>query len=64
MIDLQGFGDQIISGAITTIQVALASLAMGTVVGLFGATAKLATSRALNRMADAYRRLFVACPSF
>ncbi|MDE3823670.1 ABC transporter permease [Sinorhizobium meliloti] len=62
MINLQGFGDQIIRGAITTVEVALASLAMGTVVGLFGATAKLATSRALNRLADAYTTVVRGVP--
>ncbi|WP_142781658.1 ABC transporter permease [Agrobacterium sp. T29] len=40
MWSLQGFGDQIVAGAITTLQVALTSLVLGIGVGLIGAIAK------------------------
>lgn len=52
MIELQGFGDQIAKGAVTTLQVATLSLATGTILGLCGAMAKLAKSRALNWLAN------------
>lgn len=52
MIDLQGFGDQIVKGAVTTLQVATLSLATGTILGLCGAMAKLAKSRVLNWFAN------------
>ena len=41
MLDLHGFGDQLLQGASITIQLALSSLAVGLILGLLGASAKL-----------------------
>lgn len=62
MIDLQGFGDQIVVGAMTTLRVATASLVLGIGVGLLGATAKLSRLQALRRLADAYTTMVRGVP--
>ncbi|WP_349436816.1 ABC transporter permease [Pararhizobium sp. A13] len=62
MMDLQGFGDQIVTGAMTTLRVAITSLALGTVVGLCGATTKLSQYRVLNRLAGAYTTIIRGVP--
>lgn len=62
MMDVQAFGDQIATGAITTLRVAITSLALGTVVGLCGAMAKLSQYRALNRLAGGYTTIIRGVP--
>lgn len=62
MMDVQGFGDQIAAGAITTIRVAFTSLALGVVVGLCGALAKLSQYQILNRFADGYTSVIRGVP--
>lgn len=62
MIDLQGFGDQILAGAATTLRVAATSLVLGIGVGLCGAMAKLSRSQILRRAADAYTTIIRGVP--
>ncbi|MBA67288.1 MAG: ABC transporter [Rhizobiales bacterium] len=59
---LQGFGDQIIAGAITTLQVALTSLVLGIAVGLCGAMAKVSGIGALRWLADGYTTIVRGIP--
>jgi len=54
MIELQGFGDQLLAGTLVTIQLALASLAVGLVLGIAGASAKLSHNRFARSIANAY----------
>ncbi|EYR82831.1 ABC transporter permease [Shinella sp. 838] len=62
MIELQGFGDQIAVGAITTLRVAATSLVLGIGVGLCGAMAKLGRSQTLRRLADVYTTIIRGVP--
>lgn len=62
MIDLQGFGDQIATGAVTTLRVATTSLVLGIGVGLCGAMAKLSRFQILKRSADAYTTIIRGVP--
>jgi len=62
MIELQGFGDQIAVGAITTIRVATTSLVLGIGVGLCGAMAKLSRFRPLRMLADTYTTIIRGVP--
>lgn len=62
MMDMQGFGDQIATGAITTLRVAITSLALGMVVGLCVAMAKLSPYRALRRFAGGYTTIIRGVP--
>jgi len=62
MMELQGFGDQIATGAMTTLRVAVTSLALGTVVGLCGAMAKLSQYRTLNLIAGGYTTIIRGVP--
>ncbi|MBN9032499.1 MAG: ABC transporter [Rhizobiales bacterium 63-7] len=62
MIDLQGFGDQIAVGAMTTFRIAMASLVLGIGVGLLGATAKLSQFQVLRRLANAYTTIIRGVP--
>jgi putative lysine/arginine/ornithine/histidine/octopine transport system permease protein len=62
MMDMQGFGDQIATGAITTLRVAITSLALGIVVGICGAMAKLSPSCALRRFAGGYTTIIRGVP--
>jgi His/Glu/Gln/Arg/opine family amino acid ABC transporter permease subunit len=62
MMELQGFGDQIAAGALTTLRVALTSLVLGILVGLCGAMAKLSRFQVLRRSADAYTTIIRGVP--
>ncbi|KQY73956.1 ABC transporter [Ensifer sp. Root142] len=62
MMELQGFGDQIAAGALTTLRVALTSLVLGILVGLCGAMAKLSRFQILKRSADAYTTIIRGVP--
>lgn len=62
MIELQGFGDQIAAGAITTLRVAATSLVLGIGVGLCGAVAKLSRFQTLRRLADVYTTIIRGVP--
>lgn len=54
MIDLQGFGGLLLSGALVTIKITLTSLAIGMVLGLLGATAKLSSIWIFRKLATLY----------
>jgi len=54
MIDLHGFEDQLLLGAWMTVRLALGSMALGLVLGLLGAVAKLSGNRFARMAAEAY----------
>jgi His/Glu/Gln/Arg/opine family amino acid ABC transporter permease subunit len=54
MIDLHGYGWQLLLGLGMTIQAAVASIALAIVLGLLGASAKLSRWRVLRGVAEAY----------
>lgn len=58
----EGYTGYIIAGAQTTLEIALASLAVATLLGLTGAACRLAPSRALNRLATAYSTMVRGVP--
>lgn len=62
MMDLQGFGAQILAGAVTTLQVASLSLVFGTGVGLLAAMGKLSSLPLLGGIVDAYTTLIRGIP--
>ncbi|CAN5653045.1 ABC transporter permease [soil metagenome] len=62
MMDLQGFGAQILAGAVTTLPVACLSLVFGTGLGLVAAIGKLAPVRLLGRIIDAYTTIIRGIP--
>jgi polar amino acid transport system permease protein/octopine/nopaline transport system permease protein len=62
MAILQGFGDQLALGALTTFKVAALSLALGLVAGLCGAAAKLSASALLKALAGAYTTVIRGVP--
>ena len=62
LMDLQGLGHLLLSGALMTIQLALASLAIGLVIGLLGAAAKLSPSPFLRIPATLYTTLVRGVP--
>lgn len=59
---LHGYGGALLEGAGITLAVALASLAIATLLGLAGALAKLSRSPALRMLATAYTTLIRAVP--
>jgi len=61
-MDLQGFGHLLISGTWVTIQLALASLAVGLVFGLMGAAAKLSDNRLARWIATGYTTIVRGLP--
>ncbi|WP_430461171.1 ABC transporter permease [Thalassolituus sp. LLYu03] len=62
MMDLQGFGHLLVSGAWMTIQLALTSLAIGLVIGVLGASAKLSASPVLRGLATTYTTVVRGIP--
>lgn len=54
MFDLQGFGHLLLNGSLITIKLALSSLAIGLVLGLLGATAKLSKVWIFRKVATIY----------
>jgi putative lysine/arginine/ornithine/histidine/octopine transport system permease protein len=54
MIDLKGYGHQLASGTLVTVEIFLASLALGLVIGLITALAKLSRQRIVRKTADLY----------
>ncbi len=62
MLDLQGFGHLLISGAWITIKLALTSLAIGLVFGLIGASAKMSRFKPFNMMANFYTSVIRGIP--
>ena len=62
MLDFQGFGDQLLLGAAVTVLLALAALAVGLVLGLLGATAKLSGHAVLEGLAETYTTVVRGLP--
>jgi len=62
MIDLHGFGDQLLQGAVVTLELALCSLLVGLVLGLLGASAKLSSIAAIRWIAHGYTTLIRGIP--
>jgi His/Glu/Gln/Arg/opine family amino acid ABC transporter permease subunit len=58
----EGWGDELAAGAAMTLALAGASLAFGLLLGLLGAGAKLARSRWLNALGEAYTTLIRGVP--
>ena len=59
---LHGYGASLMEGALLTLVVALASLSIALVLGLFGAIAKLSRVRPLRWLAQGYTTLIRAVP--
>lgn len=62
MLDLKGYGWQLIEGAEMTLLVSAISLVFGILVGFLGAGAKLSRWRALRLLADAYTTVIRGIP--
>ncbi|MSO70346.1 MAG: ABC transporter permease [Alphaproteobacteria bacterium] len=62
MVDLQGFGTQLLLGAALTLELAFASTALGTLIGLGLASLKLSRSRLGRGLADSYTTIFRGVP--
>ncbi|PYF78354.1 MULTISPECIES: ABC transporter permease [Marinomonas] len=62
MIDLHGFGDQLLQGAVVTLELALCSLFVGLILGLLGASAKLSSVRVLRWIANGYTTIIRGIP--
>ncbi|ETI58292.1 ABC transporter permease [Marinomonas profundimaris] len=62
MIDLHGFGDQLLQGAVITLELALSSLFVGLILGLLGASAKLSSVKAFRWIAHAYTTIIRGIP--
>ena len=64
MIDLHGYGWQMMLGLGMTIQAALASIALAILLGLIGAAAKLSGSRVLRGIAEVYTVTIRGIPEY
>ncbi|MCV6611510.1 MAG: ABC transporter permease [Amphritea sp.] len=62
MFDIRGFGDQLWAGTQVTIELALASLLLGLVLGLLGATARLSGNRIARSISVAYTTVIRGIP--
>ena len=62
MLELHGFEDQLLAGAIVTVKLALAALAVGLILGLLGASAKLSRFRVARAIASGYTGLVRGLP--
>ena len=62
MLSLDGFGPQIFSGAVTTVELSLLALFGSFMLGLLGASAKLSKSRVLFGIATVYTTVIRAVP--
>ena len=62
MFDLQGYFPMILEGMVLTIEVALLSLLIAVILGLFGAIAKLSKSRIARGIATVYTTLIRGIP--
>jgi len=60
--DLHGFGTALLAGTLTTILLALSSLALGICLGLLGALAKTSASRPLRWLGEGYSTLVRGVP--
>jgi len=64
LIDLHGFGAQLLAGTFVTLQLALASVVLGLALGLLGATAKLSDFMAMRLVGNGYSTLVRGLPEF
>lgn len=64
MFDLAGFGPQLLAGAAVTVELALTTLALGLVLGLLGAAAKLSPRRWLSRPVTLVLNVLRGVPEF
>jgi len=62
MVDLHGFGNQLWLGLVVTLELALASLVVGLLLGLLGASAKLSSVKALQWIANIYTTIIRGIP--
>jgi polar amino acid transport system permease protein len=62
MIDLHGFGGQLAAGTALTVELALASTALGLLLGLGFAALKLSRARTARFIADVYTTVFRGVP--
>lgn len=62
MIDLHGFGDQLLFGTLMTLRLALVALGVGLVLGLLGAAAKSSRLAVLRFVGEAYSTIFRGIP--
>lgn len=62
MFDLKGYGNQIAAGAWVTVEIFLASLALGIIFGLITALAKLSRRVGIKKAADLYSDLIRGLP--
>ncbi|MCG8429141.1 MAG: ABC transporter permease [Chromatiales bacterium] len=60
----KGWGDELLLGAVLTLELALVSLAVGLVLGLATAGAKISHSRVLRFLASGYTNLIRGIPEF
>ncbi len=61
-MDLQGYGPQLMVGLQMTVQVAALAVVVGLILGRIGAGAKLSSSKAAQKIADAYTTLVRGVP--
>jgi His/Glu/Gln/Arg/opine family amino acid ABC transporter permease subunit len=62
MFDLQGYGHQLASGTLVTVEIFLSSLVLGLAIGLIGALAKLSRWWLVRKTADLYSDLIRGLP--
>lgn len=62
MFNLEGFGPLLFQGTLITIQLSLAALSLGLVLGLLGATMKLSRFRLLRMLAGTYTAVIRGVP--
>jgi histidine transport system permease protein len=62
MFNLAGYGQQLFNGTVTTIELSVLSLLLSFVIGLFGASAKLAKSRVLRGIGTVYTTFIRGVP--
>jgi histidine transport system permease protein len=62
MFDLAGYGPQIFSGTVTTIELSVLSLLVSFLLGLVGASAKLSKNRAFKSIATVYTTIIRGVP--
>lgn len=64
MIDLHGFGGQLLAGTLVTLQLAVAALIVGLILGVAGALAKISGIAPLKWLGDGYSTLVRGLPEF
>ncbi|MBW7471070.1 ABC transporter permease [Marinobacter sp. M216] len=62
MLDLKGYGPELLDGAVITIELAFLSLAVSVTLGLIGASSKLSSNRLARGVATAYTTLIRGVP--